>query len=209
MMHDDIERYWHGLAAMTLHMPYATIADAAEQLLDCNRRGGTVFVLGNGGSASTASHFACDLAKGTRVDGRPSFRVMPLTDNVAMITAWGNDTSYERVFAEQLVALVRPGDVVVIISASGNSPNVLLAAQAAHEAGASTIAMTGHSGGHLRHIVGTLISSPVGSIEQVEDVHLVIAHSLCVALRNRLQDESQTVDLPERVTQTMALELER
>lgn len=208
-MQNDIERYWHELAAMALHIPFDAIADAAEQLLDCNRRGGTVFVLGNGGSASTASHFACDLAKGTRVDGRPTFRVMPLTDNVAMITAWGNDTSYERVFAEQLVALVRPDDVVVIISASGNSPNVLLAAQAANDAGASTIAMTGNSGGHLRHIVGTLITAPVGSIEQVEDVHLVVAHSLCVALRNRLQDEAQSIALPERVTKPMAVDLGR
>src|ERR687885_1725045 len=142
-MRDQLERYWKDLAAMARRMPMGALAEVAEVLLDCYQRGGTVFVLGNGGSAATASHFACDLGKGTRSPGAPPFRVVALTDNAALMTAWANDTSYDRVFAEQLVALVRPGDIVVAISASGESPNVLLAAQAANDAGALTIALTG------------------------------------------------------------------
>ncbi|MDP9312697.1 MAG: SIS domain-containing protein [Chloroflexota bacterium] len=190
-MRGHIELYWRELAEVTRKMPYAVIAAAADMLLECQRRGSTIFVLGNGGSAATASHFACDLAKGTRINGAPTFRVMPLTDNVPLMTAWGNDTSYDRVFAEQLTALVRPGDVVVMISASGNSPNVLRAAEVARDAHALTIAMTGQSGGKLRCLSDLTMRVPSPSIELVEDAHMVIAHSLCVALRERLRAEMQ------------------
>lgn len=189
-MRDHIELYWRELAAVTDRMPYALIGRAAELLLDCQRRGGTIFVLGNGGSAATASHFACDLAKGTRTNGKPSFRVVALNDNVPLLTAWANDTSYERVFAEQLVALVRPADLVIAISASGNSPNVLAAAHVAREAGVPTIALTGRTGGRLRNLSSLTIAVPSDSIEQVEDAHLIIAHSVCVALRERLRSEA-------------------
>ena len=189
-MRQEIERYWRELAGMTHMMPFSMLAQAAELLLDCHRRGGTIFVLGNGGSASTASHFACDLAKGTRTEHEPAFRVVPLTDNVPLLTAWANDTSYDRVFAEQLAALVRPGDVVVVISASGNSANVLGAVDVARAVGATTIAMTGHHGGRLCRVASLTIRVPDGPIEQVEDAHLAIAHSLCVALRERLRAEA-------------------
>lgn len=185
-MRDDIERYWCGLADVMQSMPFRMLERAADLLLDCYRRDSTVFIVGNGGSAATASHFACDLAKGTKVDGRRPFRVMPLTDNVPLLTAWANDVSYERVFAEQLAPLVRPGDLVFVISASGNSPNVLAVAQVAGAAGATTIALTGHTGGQMRRLAHLTIRVPSESIEQVEDAHLVIAHSLCVALRQRL-----------------------
>ncbi len=190
-MRGHIELYWRELAEVTRKMPYGVIAATADILLECQRRGSTIFVLGNGGSAATASHFACDLAKGTRVNGTPTFRVMPLTDNVPLMTAWGNDTSYDRVFAEQLTALVRPGDVVVMISASGNSPNVLRAAEVARDANALTIAMTGQTGGKLRRLSDLTMRVPSLSIELVEDAHMVIAHSLCVALRERLRAELQ------------------
>src|SRR5919199_5402095 len=154
LMRDDIESYWYGLAEVAQGMPFDAIAGAADILLACHRRRGTIFVVGNGGSAATASHFACDLAKGTRNDLAPAFRVMPLTDNVPLMTAWANDTSYDRIFAEQLSALVQPGDVVVAISASGNSPNVLAATRVARQLGATTIAFTGHSGGRLGRLAG-------------------------------------------------------
>jgi len=186
-MRNEIERYWHDLGQVACAMPLGLLESAAEVLLACHRRGGTVFVLGNGGSAATASHFVCDLAKGTRADGLPAFRVVPLTDNVPLMTAWANDTSYDRVFAEQLSALVRPGDVVVAISASGNSPNVLAAARVARQLGAATIALTGQSGGRLGRLAELTIRVPARSVEQVEDAHLAIAHSLCVALRARLR----------------------
>lgn len=183
----DIERYCHELADATAAMSFDAIARAAALLLDCHRRGGTIFALGNGGSAATASHFACDLAKGTRTAGRPPFRVIPLTDNVPLLTAWGNDAGYDRVFAEQLAALVRPGDVVVAISASGNSPNVLAAAETARAAGATTIALSGRTGGRLIALADLTVCVPADAMEQVEDAHSIIAHSLCVALGRQLR----------------------
>jgi D-sedoheptulose 7-phosphate isomerase len=185
-MRDSLERYWQDLAEIMALMPFGMLQRAAEILLDCHRGGGTIFVLGNGGSAATASHFACDLAKGTRADGVAPIRVVALTDNVPLLTAWANDTTYERVFAEQVSALVRPGDVVVLISASGNSPNMLAAARAAAEAGAVTVALTGETGGRLWRMANLTVRVPGGCIEQVEDAHLVVAHSLCVAIRQQL-----------------------
>jgi D-sedoheptulose 7-phosphate isomerase len=186
-LHIHLERYCLELAAVTVAMPFGEVARIAEVLLDCHRRGGMIFVLGNGGSAATASHFACDLAKGARASGAPPFRVVPLTDNVPLITAWANDTGYDRVFAEQLAALVRPNDVVVAISASGNSPNVLAAARVAREAGALVVALTGRSGGNLRALADLTLRVPSDMIEQVEDVHIAIAHGLCVTLRHALR----------------------
>lgn len=183
-----LSHYWRSMAGVLTAMPIAPLARAADILLDCHRRAATVFVLGNGGSAATASHFACDLAKGTRTEGVAPFRVMPLTDNMPLVTAWANDTSYERVFAEQLAALVRQGDVVVAISASGNSPNVLAAVETARLAGAFTIALTGQTGGTLRRLADLTIRVPADPIEQVEDAHMVMAHSLCVAIREKLRD---------------------
>jgi D-sedoheptulose 7-phosphate isomerase len=186
----ELERYWGELASVARAMPFDALAALVGLLLDCRRRGGTVFIVGNGGSAATASHFACDLAKGTRTAGLAAFRVVPLTDNVPLLTAWANDTSYERVFAEQLEPLVAHGDLVVAISTSGNSPNVIAAAEVARRAGAATVALTGRSGGQLGRRADLTIRVPAGSIEQVEDAHLAIAHSLCVALRQALREES-------------------
>jgi D-sedoheptulose 7-phosphate isomerase len=186
-MRDDIQRYWDELAAVARAMPLATLAEAAEWLLACYERGGQVFILGNGGSAATASHFACDLAKGTRTAGLPAFRVLSLTDNVPLLTAWANDTSYERVFAEQLAAFVGPGDLVVAISGSGNSPNVLAVVEVVRARGARLLALTGESGGQLAALADLAIRVPAGPIEQVEDAHLAVAHSLCVAIRRRLR----------------------
>jgi D-sedoheptulose 7-phosphate isomerase len=189
IMRESIERYWDQMADLARAMPHHLMVRAAEILLDCHQRGGTIFVVGNGGSAATASHFACDLSKGTRTQGILPFRVVPLTDNMPLVTAWANDSGYDRIFAEQLTALVRPGDVVVIISASGNSPNVVAAAEVARFARAITISMTGRTGGRVSLVSDLTIRTPSDSIEMVEDAHMVIAHSICVALRECWQEE--------------------
>ena len=186
-VHNTIREYWRSLAGAMEAMPFALVSQAARMLLDCHQHGGVVFLVGNGGSAATASHFACDLAKGTRgPDGRPTLRVMALTDNVPLLTAWGNDTSYDRVFAEQLASLAHIGDTLVAISASGNSPNVLACVETARQQGMTVIALTGQTGGKLRALADLAICVPSPSIEQVEDAHLMIAHSVCVALRAEL-----------------------
>jgi D-sedoheptulose 7-phosphate isomerase len=108
---------------------------------------------------------------------------------VPLLTAWANDSGYERVFSEQLIALGRPGDLLVAISASGNSPNVVAAIEAARSCGMAIVGLTGRSGGHLAHKVDVVVNVPSDRIEVVEDAHLVVAHSLCVAVRERLASD--------------------
>src|SRR5947207_9635982 len=189
-MYDEIASYWRSLVDVMQSISSDTLAQVADMLFSCYRRGSTVFMLGNGGSAATASHFACDLAKGTQVIGLPAFRVISLSDNVPLMSAWANDTNYERIFAEQLATLIRPDDIVIAISASGNSPNILAAARMAQQSGAITLALTGQDGGKLSRLADFTIYVPSQSIEQVEDAHLVIAHSLCVVLREHLRTEA-------------------
>jgi D-sedoheptulose 7-phosphate isomerase len=190
-MRDAIERYWYEVADLARAMPHHMVSRIAYILLDCYHKNGTVFLVGNGGSAATASHFACDLAKGTRAVGLPAFRVMPLTDNVPLLTAWANDTSYDRIFAEQLGALARPGDVVILISASGSSPNILARTRTAAVAETTTIAMTGRTVGAVRRHVDLTVRVPSDSVEMIEDAHVMVAHSVCVALREELRQETE------------------
>ena len=164
-------------------LPAYDILRSIDEIIEAGERGGTVFILGNGGSAATASHFACDLAKGTQRTGVRPFRVMALTDNVPLITAWGNDTAYDRIFAEQLRPLVQSGDLVVGISGSGNSPNVLEAMRVAREAGARTIGWTGFRGGKIKDLVDVCVIVPSDSMEQIEDVQLILEHAVCTTLR--------------------------
>ncbi len=142
-----------------------------------------IFVMGNGGSASTASHFACDLGKNTRQDGWPNFRVIGLTDNMATFSALANDEGYSNVFAQQLESFLQPGDIVIAISASGNSMNVLNAIELANQVGARTIGFTGYDGGKLGKMVEFNLNVASNMIEQVEDIHLMMQHLICKELR--------------------------
>lgn len=175
------------------------IAQTAAVLLEANRRGATVFVFGNGGSAATASHFANDLAKGCAVAGAKRFRAFSLTDNVALITAWANDTAYDNVFAEQLRGLVQPGDVVIGISGSGNSPNVLKAIEVAQNAEAYTIGLCGFGGGQLRNMVDLAIYTECRVMEQVEDLHSAVCHNLATTVRTALVSQTQTLSVTDKV----------
>ncbi len=166
--------------------------DVIEQVLeilhDARMNNKQVFILGNGGSASTASHFVCDLGKNTRVQRTPNFRVMGLTDNMALFSALANDEGYENVFAHQLGNYLQHGDVVIGISTSGNSKNVINAIQLAISGGATTIGFTGFDSGELGLLVDVNLHVPSNSIEQVEDVHLVLEHLITKALRERAME---------------------
>jgi D-sedoheptulose 7-phosphate isomerase len=149
----------------------------------------TIFFFGNGGSASTASHFVVDIAKGTRPSLQPGaptkrFRCLALNDNVPSVMAWANDTDYSRVFSEQLRGLAVRGDVVVAISGSGNSPNVIEAVRAARDMGLSTIGLTGIGGGKLKELVDVPLVVPSDSMQHTEDVHLLVLHFLMAFLRD-------------------------
>ncbi len=167
-------------------IPIDAVERVVEILLDAYHRRQHVYVFGNGGSASTASHFACDLSKATIIAGRPRLRVTSLTDNVALLTAWANDTLYERVFAEQLANLLNPGDVVIAISASGNSANVLAAVEEARERGAVTVGLVGFTGGRLQEAVDLAVHVPSDSYGVVEDCHLVLEHAITESTRKAL-----------------------
>lgn len=158
-----------------------------EQVIDLLHRvrleGRQVFILGNGGSASTASHMVCDLAKNTRRSAWPPFKVIGLTDNMAIFSAYGNDEGYENVFAQQLASLVQAGDIVIGISTSGNSLNVLRAISLARERNAFTIGFTGFDAGKLGPMVDLHLHVPSNCIEQVEDIHLILEHLITKAVR--------------------------
>jgi D-sedoheptulose 7-phosphate isomerase len=147
-----------------------------------------VFILGNGGSASTASHFVCDLGKNTRVQGAPNFRVMGLTDNIALFSALANDEGYENVFAKQLGNYLQPDDVVIGISTSGNSQNVINAIQFAKSVGAKTIGFTGFNSGELGSLADVDLHVSSHSIEHVEDIHLVLEHLITKGLREKAME---------------------
>lgn len=146
-------------------------------LLDARERGATIFFIGNGGSASTASHFANDLSIGTN-DYRRPFRAVSLCDNISIMTAIANDYGYDEVFTRQLRVQGRPGDVVVAISASGNSPNLLHAFDHARGAGIRTVAITAFDGGKLKTMADQGIHVPTGPREYgpAEDAHMMLDH---------------------------------
>lgn len=178
----DIRHYFTTVQSLLDEMPYDAVDTVVDVLMDANRRGATVYIFGNGGSAATATHMACDLAKRPIVPGQPRFRVVALTDNNALMTALSNDISYDAVFAEQLYPLVCEGDVVVGISGSGNSRNVLNGMEVARDAGAITIGFCGYDGGKLKAMVDYPVHVPSNVMAMVEDVHLMLEHAICEKL---------------------------
>lgn len=189
----NVSQYMESLANVLGRVTVEDVLRVQEVLLEAWRRERMIFIAGNGGSASTASHMANDLNKGAIVDGQPRFRAIALTDNVPLITAWGNDTAYHRVFVEQMINFLKPGDVFVAISGSGNSPNIIAALQWAREAGAVTVGLTGRDGGRLRTLTDVSVVVPADVMEHIEDVHLVMAHALCTSLRSRIANGAETI----------------
>ena len=153
------------------------VRNFVEVILSARDRGGSIFFIGNGGSAATASHFANDLAIGTREYEKP-FRAMSLSDNASVLTAIGNDDGYENIFVQQLQAYAKHGDVLVGISASGNSSNLVKAFKYCDQAGIETIALTAFDGGVLKEIAEHGVHVPTESEEYgpAEDAHMVLDH---------------------------------
>ncbi len=180
---EKIQQYITTLQQTMDQLPQTLIAEVIGVLQRARLQGNQVFILGNGGSASTASHFVCDLAKNTRRVDLPHFRVIGLTDNMAIFSAYANDDGYENVFSLQLANLIRPDDIVIAISASGNSKNVLQAIEEAKKHSVTTIGFTGFDGGHLGQMVHINIHVKSNIIEHVEDIHLMLEHMIVTALK--------------------------
>lgn len=191
---------------MTLdRLPVETIELVISMLHEARLSNRQIFIMGNGGSASTASHFVCDLGKNTRWRGLPNFRVMGLTDNMALFSALANDEGYENVFAQQLASFVQPGDIVIGISTSGNSSNVVNAIKLANQVGAITLGFTGFDSGQLGSMLDINIHVPSDSIEQVEDIHLMLEHLICKALLH-LAGKTVLQELPAQINSKTVLD---
>jgi len=155
------------------------VGQAIDILIRARDEGRRIFVCGNGGSASTASHFVCDMVKGASFNRDKRFRIMALTDSLPTITAYCNDVGYESVFVEQLKNFAEPGDVVMAISGSGNSPNVLRAVEYGASIGCRTIALSGRNGGKLGPLAEINIQASHPHMGRIEDVHLIVTHMIC------------------------------
>lgn len=178
--------YLDALAAGLYAVSRDDVARAATLLAEATVRSRHVYTCGNGGSAATASHMVCDLVKQAAVPGQPRLRAVSLCDNVPLLTAWSNDEDYAEAFARQLEGAVEGGDVLVAISTSGRSANVLRAVEVAGAAGARTIGLTGPDGGALGRLADVWIRVPLGDIGQIEDAHLAVGHALAMAVRSLL-----------------------
>lgn len=169
--------YLDYLSKVLAQLDVAAIATFVERLLQARERNARIFFIGNGGSAATASHFAHDIAIGSRSWAKP-FRALSLTDNVAILTAIANDHGYDEIFTRQLRIQMVPGDIVVAISVSGNSMNVVKAVEYANANGAITVALTGFDGGQLKRIARLCVHVPTnkGEYGPAEDVHMILDH---------------------------------
>jgi D-sedoheptulose 7-phosphate isomerase len=184
--------YFGRLAGVLARVPHDRLGRAVELLLEARAAGRRVYVIGNGGSAATASHLVCDLVKTAHVRGLRPLRAFALADCAPLLTAWANDLAYERTFAEQILALVEPDDVVIAISASGNSPNIIAGLKAAAMRGAHTIGFLGFDGGAARRHVEVAVHIPSHDYGLVEDTHMAIGHAVTVAIRRTLENVQMT-----------------
>ena len=194
----QLDHYLIGLAQAVQQLERGVLQQVAEAVVSVWRTNGTLFVMGNGGSASTAGHMVADLNKNTAVPGRPRLRVVSLVDNSAWMTALGNDLAYDQIFAEQLRNLCQPGDLVIAISCSGNSPNILAGVRAARECGAQVVGLTGDTGGELKRMVDICLFAPSAHIGQQEDIHLIANHAITVAIADVMARTAMTPALPLR-----------
>ncbi len=206
-MHDRDEHiswYLDEVGALLYRLPHQPIHDAIDALLTAYSYGRTIYVIGNGGSAATASHFACDLQKWTLVAGQPRLKAIALTDNFALFSAFANDDGYETVFESQLRTLLNPGDVVVAISGSGRSPNIVRAVQYAAGRGAVTVALTGMGGGELLSLADHCVVVPSDRMNQIEDVHTTLCHLMADAIKETVAESSSVVrSLPSVVSRAV------
>lgn len=192
---EKVNQYLKEVARVTRELDRKEIEKTLDILFDAWRKDRTIFIMGNGGSASTASHFVCDLNKWTIVEGKKRFRVVGLVDNVPWVSALTNDNGFENVYVEQLMNLSKPGDVVIALSVHGGagkdkaglwSQNLLKAMRYMQERGGKAIGMSGFDGGPMKKTADVCIVIPIHSTLIVESFHLTLEHLICDCLRERV-----------------------
>jgi D-sedoheptulose 7-phosphate isomerase len=186
--------YLAGLKAVLDKLSLKEIEGVIKAIEQAHAEGRQIFVIGNGGSAATASHMMNDFNKGTLGHKGDApwkrMRVIALTDNVSLMTAWGNDTDYNHIFSEPLRNLAQPGDVLVCISASGNSPNIIAAVDAAKEIGLKVIGLTGFGGGKLAKMADVNFLVPSHEYGPVEDIHMILDHIITSYMYEKLKSSN-------------------
>ncbi|MFN0106142.1 MAG: SIS domain-containing protein [Bryobacteraceae bacterium] len=175
---DSIAKYQRDLTDTILALDTAGVRQAVSLFSEARDKGNTIFVCGNGGSASSASHFVCDVLKGASFGREKKFRILSLNDNLPTLTAYSNDVGYDVVFAEQLKNFAKPGDLFLAISGSGNSPNVLRGMETATALGCKTIAMTGRDGGKLGPMAELHLHVANPHMGRIEDAHMAMCHMI-------------------------------
>ncbi len=175
-MKELIQSYFDKLKSTIDKLEIDKIEQFIKVLLDARDTDRAIFIMGNGGSASTASHFVCDIAKGASYGNDKRFKVVCLNDNLPTIMAYANDISYDDIFVEQLKNQFQKGDVVIGISGSGNSINVLRAVEYANQNGGFTVGFTGYNGGKLKEITELSIDANIDDMQISEDIHLILTH---------------------------------
>lgn len=197
-----IEEYFDTVGTLSRTLDRQPIADAIDMIYDAWRSGSAVYIIGNGGSASTATHFASDLAKYTIAPGKPRLRALSLVDNIPLISAWTNDSGFASIYAEQLDPWLQAGDVLIAISVHGGSgtgeagawsQNLLRAVSLAHERGAKVVGLSGFDGGALKELADACIvipadSEPLGT-PIVESYHVAVHHLICAAVKIRIAQQ--------------------
>lgn len=194
-----IGRYLSDMEKIARSLCREDIDKVIEMLFSAWRRGATIFIMGNGGSASTATHFACDLQKCTIADGKKRVKALALNDNIPLASAWTNDNGFDNLFAEQLKNFLQPGDVVIALSVHGGvgrdkagawSQNLLKAVYLAKESGALTIGFSGFAGGALKETCDACVTVPFDSTPQVESFHAALEHLVTFCLKEKIQADS-------------------
>ena len=189
-MKDYIRDYLAGMTTLLHQIPVDDVENAIGLFWENYQNGRRVVFCGNGGSAATASHLPADFQKNMYLHGDKPWEILSLVDSVPLLTAWSNDTEYAHVFAGQARTWLRPGDLLVAISGSGNSPNILAAVEAAHDMGAITLGWSGFGGGKLAALAQHNVVIHSHNMQMVEDAHMVIGHLIYSALRDRLLGEA-------------------
>lgn len=179
----SLETYAADTATRLMKTDFGTLAQVGELLLKAKAEGQTVFLMGNGGSAATASHVTNDLVKGCRMGDAPGFRALCLSDSNALVTCLANDFSYEEIYTILLRTYAKKGDVVLAFSGSGNSPNIVHGLKTAKEMGLVTVGFGGRDGGKMKALCDMILIAPTEFMEMIEDMHLIYFHDLVCAMR--------------------------
>lgn len=186
-MKNTLESYTKECVESVLKTDFEALKDIARVILETKNTGARIFTAGNGGSAATASHICNDLAKGCRVYDRVGFKAECLADSTAVVTCLANDFHYDEIYEIMLATKAKKGDVLLVFSGSGNSPNVVRAAKLAREMGITTVGFLGRDGGKLKPLCDHYVIAPTDSMEMLEDMHMLYVHALVVCIRDELK----------------------